>query len=327
MRELGRVVAMGGGTGLPAVLEALKPRCDDPMAEGCQISAIVTVTDDGGSSGRLRRGMGSLPPGDIRKCLVALSDAPEVMRDLFQYRFTGGDLEGHSLGNLLIAALADVTGDFATALSHVHDILAIRGRIYPSTLDSVQLLAERTDGSVVLGEHALPIPGKAVRRLKLHPDQCSALPEACRVLEDADLVLLGPGSLFTSVLPNLLVRDLADSLRATSGLKVYLCNLTTQPGETDGFTASQHVKTLMVHVGPWVCDTVLCNTTPLPPGLSAQYSQSQSQAVEIDLPALHDLGCRVVGADLLAEGSYARHDPRKLKEVLVELVKKRVEVS
>ncbi len=325
MRASGRVVALGGGTGLPGVLEALKP-CP-PNQDCVELSAIVTVTDDGGSSGRLRRDLGTLPPGDLRNCLVALSEAPDVLRDLFQYRFSQGELEGHSFGNLFIAALAEVTGDFAEALRRLHDILAIRGRIYPSTLASVQLLAERVDGSVALGEGAIPVPGKAIRRVRLEPPDCPALPDACRVLREADLVVLGPGSLFTSVIPNLLLRELAEALRASSARKVYVCNITTQPGETDGLAASQHVKALYDHVGPWACDTVLCNDRPLPEEVRYRYEQEGALPVAVDRQELQDLGCRVIAQDLLAEGDLARHDPLKLGRALHSLVFSPAEVS
>jgi uncharacterized cofD-like protein len=316
---LGRIVAMGGGTGLPAVLAALKPACAGGKGASRDLCAIVTVTDDGGSSGRLRRELGVLPPGDIRNCLLALSEAPEVMRKLFQYRFTQGDLEGHSLGNLLIVALAEVAGDFAEGVRHLHDILAIRGRILPSTLESVQLLAERLDGSVVLGEKALPAPGVGIRRLTLQPPDCKALPDAVAVLGAADLILLGPGSLYTSILPNLLVREIGQALRSAPGRKVYVCNLTTQPGETEGYKASDHVRALYSHVGPWVCDTVLCNDAPLPLEVAATYAGQGQIPVEVDHDSLESLGCRVVTADLLAEGAYARHDPAKLRHCLLSL--------
>lgn len=321
----GRVVALGGGTGLPGLLEALKPGARH--MEDMELSAIVTVTDDGGSSGRLRRDLGTLPPGDLRNCLVALSDAPDVLRDLFQYRFSQGELEGHCLGNLFIAALAEVTGDFAEALRRLHDILAIRGRIYPSTLDSVQLLAERVDGSVALGEGAIPIPGRAIRRVRLEPADCRALPEACDVLREADLVLLGPGSLFTSVLPNLLVTELAAALRESRARKVYMCNITTQPGETDGLAASRHVKALFDHVGPWVCDTVLCNDRALPEGVRRRYEREGAFPVEVDREELRAMGCRVMTGDLLAEGDLARHDPVKLGSALHPLVFSAAEIS
>jgi uncharacterized cofD-like protein len=269
--------------------------------------------------------MGMLAPGDIRNCLVALSDAPEILRTLFQYRFQQGELDGHSFGNLFIAALAEVSGDFAKAIGHLHDILAIRGRIYPSTLDSIDLVADLGDGSVACGEGAITRSGPPIRRLRLEPPGCRAVPEARDALRQADLILLGPGSLYTSVLPNLLVPELAEALRASRGRKVYLCNLATQPGETDGFTASDHLEVLVEHVGPWVCDTALCNSTPLPAGMRERYSKERAQPVEVDIPALEATGVRVVCADLLAAGATARHDPAKLKAELANLIRTAVE--
>ena len=327
MTRAARVVALGGGTGLPALLAALRPDRWPSPEETFDISAIVTVADDGGSSGRLRRDMGMLAPGDIRNCLVALSDAPEFLRSLFQYRFSQGELEGHSFGNLFIAALAEVSGDFAQAIRHLHDILAIRGRIFPSTLDSIELVAELSDGSVVRGEAAITGSAPSIRRLHLEPQGCRALPEACEVLRQADCVFLGPGSLYTSVLPNLLVGELAEALKACRGRKVYVCNLTTQPGETEGYRASDHLRALVEHVGPWVCDTVLCSCAPLPSGLKEQYSKERAQPVEVDGPTMEAMGVRVVCADLLSVGIYARHDPRKLREQLLELTRTAVEVA
>jgi len=327
MARPARVVALGGGTGLPALLTALKPNRTASGEDLFDLTAIVTVADDGGSSGRIRREMGLVAPGDIRNCLVALSDAPEILRTLFQYRFTQGAMEGHAFGNLFIAALAEVSGDFAGAISHLHDILAIRGRIYPSTLDDVHLEADLVDGSVAQGEVAITRSAPPIRRVRLNPAGCRAMPEACDALRNADLVLMGPGSLYTSVLPNLLVGELAEAIRICRGRKVYLCNLTTQPGETDGYTASRHLEALVAHVGPGICDTVLCNDAPLPPDLRDQYSKERACPVEVDVAALEAFGVRVVCADLLSAGTYARHDPEKLRSQLLGLVRTALEVA
>jgi uncharacterized cofD-like protein len=326
MRRVSRVVALGGGTGLPVVLSALKPEKRHLLSARRDLAAIVTVTDDGGSSGRLRKEMGALPPGDLRNCLVALSDAPEVLRELFQYRFEHGELEGHSMGNLFIAALAEVTGDFASAARHMHEILAIRGTIYPSTPESVQLVARFTDGSVIRGEAAITGARKSIRSLALDPADCSALPEACEALRRADLIILGPGSVYTSILPNLLVRPLAQALRRSRARKVYLCNLATQPGETDGYTASRHLEVLFEHIGPWVCDAVLCNTRPLSPEQAEAYRLDGAAPVTVDEGKLQAMGLTVVGADLLADGLPARHDPDKLKAALLRLAQRGLEV-
>lgn len=327
MRRAKRIVALGGGTGLPVVLSALKPEKRHLLSAHRDLAAIVTVTDDGGSSGRLRKEMGTLPPGDLRNCLVALSDAPEVLRELFQYRFEHGELEGHSMGNLFIAALAEVTGDFAKATRHLHEILAIRGTIYPSTQESVQLVAKFTDGIVIRGEAAITGARKSIFSLALDPADCSAPPEACEALKRADLIILGPGSVYTSILPNLLVRPLAEALRRSRARKVYLCNLATQPGETDGYTASRHVQVLFDHVGPWVCDTILCNTRALSEEQAEAYKSDGASPVTVDEEKLKDMGLKVMGADLLAEGLLARHDPDKLKAALLGLMHRGLEVA
>lgn len=319
------VVAIGGGTGLPALLEAIKP--SEAEDASFDLTAIVTVTDDGGSSGRLRRDLGTLPPGDIRNCLAALSDAPETLKALLQYRFKQGELKGHSLGNLFIAGLAEITGDFASAVKHMHDILAIRGRILPSTTDSAQLVAELADGSLVRGEAAIARSGYPIRRLSLDPSQCRALPEARQALAEADLVLLGPGSLFTSVLPNLLVRDLADALLRSAAYKVYVCNLTTQPGETDYFTASEHLDALRRHVPGLSPDAVLCNSAPFPEHLLESYARFNAEPVRVDAERLAASGCRLVHTDLLQADLYARHDPAKLRRAVFGLFQLALEVA
>ncbi len=323
MGDLGRVVALGGGTGLPALLEALKPL---PGAAAFQeVAAIVTVADSGGSSGRLRREMGVPAPGDIRNCLVALSDAPGVMRRLFQYRFPAGELEGHAFGNLFLVALAGVTGDFPSAVKQAHDVLAIRGRIYPSTLEPIELVAEMADGWELRGEWDITRDPRPIKKLRIEPRRARALPEACEALEKADLILLGPGSLFTSVLPNLLVRELAAAIRTSRARKVYICNLETQPGETEAFTASSHVMVLLNHCGEGLFDTALCNNAPLPKPLEKLYLEQGSSPVAVDREKMEELGLAVVEEDLLQAGQYARHDPVKLRGALAKLARTAVE--
>lgn len=317
----GRVVALGGGTGLPALLESIKPTPGGTV-QPSEVTAIVTVTDDGGSSGRLRRDLGTLPPGDIRRCLVALSDAPDTLRDLFQYRFGAGELEGHSLGNLLIAALADICGDFASAVRKLHDILNIRGKIYPSTLDSVTLVASMGDGTEVRGEGAITRARRVIRSVRLDPADCRALPEACEALQRADLILLGPGSLFTSIIPNLLVRELSEALRTSRARKVYVCNLVTQPGETERYSASGHLAAILDHGGESVVDTVLCNAAPFTASLAAAYRAEGAAPVEVDAPEVARLGACLVQEDLLLEGaSQALHDPAKLRAAILGLLR------
>jgi uncharacterized cofD-like protein len=322
---LKHVVAIGGGTGLPALLEAIKPSGDGKDSFG--LTAIVTVMDDGGSSGRLRRDLGTLPPGDIRNCLAALSEAPEMLKALLQYRFRQGELKGHSLGNLLIAGLAEITGDFASAVKNMHDILAIKGRIFPSTTDNVQLVAELTDGSMVRGEAAITRSGYPIQRLHLDPDGCRALPEACDALAEADLVLMGPGSLFTSILPHLLVPELARTLTESRAFKVYVCNLTTQPGETDGFTASMHLDALRSHVPGLSMDAILCNSAPFPAALLKSYERFNAEPVRVDDERLAASGCRLIHTDLLQTDLYARHDPAKLRRAVFGLFQSALEVA
>ena len=324
MGDIGRVVALGGGTGLPALLEALKPSLGEAAFD--EVTAVVTVADSGGSSGRLRREMGVPAPGDIRNCLVALSEAPETMRRLFQYRFPAGELEGHAFGNLFLVALAGVTGDFPSAVKQAHDVLAIKGRIYPSTLEPIELVAEMADGRELRGEWHITRDPRPIRKLRIEPRRARALPEACRALESASLILLGPGSLFTSVLPNLLVRELAEAIRASRARKVYICNLATQPGETDGFTASGHAKVLLEHCGDGLFDTILCNSAVLPEALEKLYMEQGSVPVAVDREAISGLGLAVAEEDLLQAGQYARHDPKKLRASLVKLARTAVEM-
>src|SRR3990172_2413800 len=248
-----KIVALGGGTGLSTLLRGLK-------RYSANITAIVTVFDDGGSSGRLRRDLGVLPPGDIRDCLVALAESEPLMTQLFEYRFPGGAFDGHAFGNLFIASLAGVTGDLEQAVKEASKVLNIRGRVLPATLENVILCAEHEDGSVVEGESQIPLARRRIRRVFLKPENVPALPEALEALAEADLILIGPGSLYTSVIPNLLVRGVADALRESGAPCAYICNVMTQPGETDGFTAADHVRALVAAAGPGLLTHVLGNT-------------------------------------------------------------------
>src|SRR5579871_6313828 len=237
-----RIVVIGGGTGLSVALRGLKSITDN-------LTAIVTVADDGGSSGRLRRDLGILPPGDFRNCMVALADVEPLMEELFQYRFDhGGELEGHSFGNLFFVAMSEVTGNFERAIEESSRVLAVRGRVLPSTLADVTLCAEMDDGTTVCGESAITKSIRGVRRVYLQPDHPRAHPEAIQAIYDADLIVVGPGSLYTSVLPNLLVGGVCDALMRARGLQVYVCNVATQPGETDGYGIREHVQALRSHM-------------------------------------------------------------------------------
>lgn len=310
------IVVLGGGTGLSTLLRGLKRYT-------ANLVAIVTVTDDGGSSGRLRRELGLLPPGDIRNCLIALADAEPTMTALFQYRFEGGatSLAGHSFGNLLIAAMTHLTGDFESAVREISKVLAIRGRVLPSTLTHVNLRAEMEDGSCIEGETAIVQHPARIRRLYLNPPTAAPLEEAVQAISQAEIVVIGPGSLFTSVLPNLLVEGIAEALHRTQAVRIYICNVMTQPGETNGFTASDHVRTLEAHVGKRIFDYVLVNTAVPSAPLLEKYRQSGQELVEPDLDRIRALGYRPIPGAFISESDVVRHDPLRLAEAISKLAK------
>ena len=306
-----KIVAIGGGTGLNTLLRGIKEYTD-------HITAIVTVADDGGSSGRLRREMGMLPPGDFRSCIAALSEAEGLTSRLFQYRFSEGmGLNGHSFGNLFIAAMAAVTGSFESALAESSKVLAVRGRVLPSTLANVTLVAELkepTDGEGVLrrvaGESQIPKAGRIIERVSLEPDDPPAYPEAVRAILEADLIVAGPGSLFTSVLPNLLVPDIARAIAASRASKVYVCNLATQRGETEGFDVDAHMRALERHVGP-LFRVVLAND---------RFEGSPEEVGQWVKPPLTPPRDYVVVTADLADRDYPwRHDPARLARALMDL--------
>lgn len=318
-RQLGkgpRIVVVGGGTGLSTLLRGVKEFTSN-------VTAIVTVADDGGSSGRLRKEMGVLPPGDIRNCLVALADSEPLMARLFQYRFPEGDptgLGGHTFGNLFIATMSAITGDFEQAVKESSRVLAVRGRVLPSTLEDVVLAAEFEGGAVVEGESTLSTCGAPIKRVFLKPRDPAALPEAVEAIAGAEAIVLGPGSLFTSVLPNLLVPGIAEAIRRSDALKVYVCNVMTEPGETDGFSASDHLKALFEHVGRGIVDVVVVNTGEVPPKLAERYRAEGAFPVAADSDALRALGVSVVEGDLISALDYARHDPDRLARAIIRLV-------
>jgi uncharacterized cofD-like protein len=305
---------LGGGTGLSTLLRGLK-------RYSTNLTAIVTVFDDGGSSGRLRREQGILPPGDIRNCLVALAEAEPLLTKLFTHRFKGGDLDGHSFGNLFIASMSQVTGDLETALKECSKVLAIRGRVLPTTLGDVTLCAEMSDGTVVEGESAITRAGKTIRRVFLKPGRVPPLRDALDAIADADLIVLGPGSLYTSVLPNLLVDGVVGALRRSRALKVYVCNVMTQLGETRGFRASDHARVLLEQGGRGLFNYVLVNTRrPRNQELLTRYSREGAEPVESDVDAIRALGLHPVAEDLISEEELVRHDPRKITSVLLQLL-------
>ncbi|MEM8960409.1 MAG: uridine diphosphate-N-acetylglucosamine-binding protein YvcK [Acidobacteriota bacterium] len=313
------LVAVGGGTGLAATLRGLKHAVADGQIDA--LTAVVTVADDGGSSGRLRRDFGVPPPGDIRNCIVALADDEDLLARLFQFRFENGEgLSGHSFGNLFLTALASVTGDFYRAIVTAESILSVRGRILPATLGDVRLTATGRSGRRYDGESAIGLSGEPITSLELEPASADAFPPACEALADADLILLGPGSHYTSVLPNLLIPGIRDALRVSQAPKVWILNLMTQPGETDHMDAVAHLDALERHAGQGLIDTVLVNNRPPPADVVARYAEAGSDLVEIDQEIFARHGIEVVETDLLAdEDDLIRHDPIKLSRAVLTL--------
>jgi uncharacterized cofD-like protein len=311
-----RIVAIGGGTGLSTMLRGLKMHSSN-------ITAIVTVTDDGGSSGRLVREMGMIPPGDMRNCLVALADAEKLMTDLFQHRFSkkGGPLSGHSLGNLLIAGFLDqANGDMDRALELASDVLAIRGRVIPSTKDHVRLRALLESGVEICGETAIVSSGERVRRLYIDPEDVTPHQAAIEAIKDAELIVIGPGSVFTSIIPNLLVPGIAEAISAAECVKAYICNVMTQPGETQAFTAAEHMVAIHANVGPRICDYVLVNTGMPTDYILERYRESAQDIVEPDVDRLHHMGYKAITGNFMSETDFVRHDPSRLAARLMEVL-------
>jgi uncharacterized cofD-like protein len=363
-----RVVAMGGGTGLSTLLRGLKryvaapvtsrratdgparrstdtqhrraadsltPKPSDtrPPDFPCLIrdlAAIVTVTDDGGSSGRLREDLKMLPPGDVRNCMVALSEDEHLLSRLFQFRFNHGDLEGHSFGNLFVAALSHITGDFAQAVQMSSQILATRGRIYPATNVDVTLAAHMDDGSLVRGETNITASPHRILELLLDPADAQPLPGALDAIANADLITLGPGSLYTSLITNLLVRGIPEALAASKATRVYVGNLMTQANESIGLTASQHIEKILQHCGvgfdssspasqPKIFDYALINTAPISPTLLEQYAREGQLPIEPDLDRIRALGVEPIPGNFVHEGNVLRHDHDRVAAAVLQL--------
>jgi uncharacterized cofD-like protein len=312
-----RIVAIGGGTGLPVLLRGLKQYTEN-------LTAIVTVADDGGSSGRLRGEFGMLPPGDIRNCLVALAETETLMDQLFHYRFGQGEgLAGHNLGNLLLTALTDIAGDFQTAIREASKVLKVRGLVLPSTLRQVILHAELRDGTVISGESMISKALEPIKRVYLTPEECAPVPEALEAIAAADLILLGPGSLYTSVLPILLVDEIVAAIRRSTALKCYLCNIMTQPGETTGFKASDHLRAIYEHAGQGWIDYVLVNTRKIGVEKQEKYARQGAAPVIVDDHDLCRMGVRLIRADVLENGELVRHDHEKLSHALMNVLGKK----
>jgi uncharacterized cofD-like protein len=322
MTEPLRVVAMGGGTGLSTLLRGLKHFANLQAETQVDITAIVTVTDDGGSSGRLRRDFDVLPPGDIRNCMVALSEDAGLMSRLFQYRFKEGrGLRGHSFGNLFLTALTDITGDFHDAVRNSCEVLAIRGQIFPSTMSNCQLEAELEDGSIVSGETRISRSRRRIIRIQLNPRRCRPVPEALDAIAMADLITLGPGSLFTSVIPNLLVSGIPAAIQRSAAVKAYFVNLMWQPGETSDFRASDHVRSILRHAAKLKLDYAILNSRPIRPALRARYARQEAKPVENDADAIRKLGIEIVLCDLLEENEKVRHSPAIIAGIALGLAR------
>ena len=318
-----KVVAIGGGNGLSCLLSGLK-RFVSATAGGfvsiSSLSAIVAVTDDGGSSGRLRDERQMLPPGDIRNCMVALSEDSLLLSRLLRYRFSGsGDLAGHSFGNIFLAALTELTGDFAEAVRLSSEILASKGHIYPATTANVQLAAELVDGSIAYGETKISQVGPRVRRVYLEPEECHPMPEAISAISEADLITIGPGSLLTSLLPPLLVHGVADAIASSMATKVFVSNLMTQPGETDGFSALKHLDILREYAPRLDFDHVVLNSEEISSEQKEKYASEGASQIGIDeLDAVrHAYDVNVVYTNLLSDGEMVRHDPDRLAEAVL----------
>jgi uncharacterized cofD-like protein len=320
-----KLVAIGGGTGLSTLLAGLKrlvnkENTDEPWLDN--LSAIVTVSDDGGSSGRLREELQMLPPGDIRNCMIALSEDSNLLSRLFRFRFPGtGELGGHSFGNLFLAALAEVTGDFVEAVRLSSEVLASKGHIYPATINDVRLVAELEDGRVVRGETQITASHSRIRRLRLEPEQCLPLPEALAAIRSADVITVGPGSLYTSILPNLLVARVASAIGKAHATKIFICNLMTQPGETDGYTARQHMEIVKRYSPEIQFDFVIVNNRPISKEQTERYAAEGASQIGIandDLAETTlDGESEIVRADLLDEGDKVRHNPERLARVAI----------
>jgi uncharacterized cofD-like protein len=325
------IVSIGGGTGLSTLLSGLKEHVGSWIEE---LTAIVTVTDDGGSSGRLREEFQILPPGDIRNCLVALAEDEHLLTKLFQYRFeSDGDLSGHSFGNIFLTALTAVTGDFLLSIKMTSEVLAIKGRIFPSTLEDVKLIAELDDGSLVEGETRIVASRRRINRLWLSRDHPKPLPETLEAIERADIITIGPGSLYTSVIPNLLVDGIVEALRASPALKIYISNIMTQPGETDGFSGEDHLRALYKHSPDLEIDYVIVNSAPVHFPLREKYraegavqvefeslsGTSPRQKLEVAVDPDSVLSFQVLAADLINEEAVVRHDGRKLARLILEI--------
>lgn len=310
-----RIVIIGGGTGLPVLLRGLKKYPVD-------ITAIVTVADDGGSSGRLRDDLQIPPPGDVRNVLAALSEVEPLIEEMFQHRFkTKNELSGHSLGNLILAAMTSITGNFVHAIQEMSKVLNVHGKVLPAANQGVVLHAELEDGTIVSGESKIPFSGKKIKKVFLTPPKIKALPESVAAIMQADLLIIGPGSLYTSILPNLLVPELGKAVCSAQAKKVYICNLMTQAGETLEYTASDHIKAIYDHMNCRFIDTILVNNKPIPLEIQKRYKKEYAEPVYFDVPKLLELGVELLQDEFVSlHHGTIRHDTNKVAEILYSLI-------
>lgn len=313
-QNLPRIVVIGGGTGLSVILRGLKEKPLD-------ITAIVTVADDGGSSGILRSELQMPPPGDIRSVLVALADVEPMLSKMIGYRFKAGNgLAGHSLGNLILAAMTDITGDFVTGIRELSRVLAVRGRVLPTANQSIILKAEMVDGTIIEGESKIPQAGKRIKRVFLEPHNVKPLDEALQAIREADAILIGPGSLYTSILPNLLVPGVAEEIVQSNAVKMFICNVMTQPGETDNYSVSDHLQAIHDHVGHHLFDYVIVNNGEIPSQVELKYAEQGAKAVLLDLDEVTRRGYQVIADRLVLFRTYLRHDAERLSHHIYQLV-------
>jgi len=313
---LPKIVVIGGGTGLSVLLRGLKTKPLD-------ITAIVTVADDGGSSGILRSELHMPPPGDIRNVLIALADVEPMLARVLQYRFhSGNGLAGHSLGNLILAAMNDITGDFVAGVRELSKVLAVRGRVLPACNRAIVLKAELESGAVVVGESQIPKARQAIKRVFIEPQDAALLDEALEALQEADAILVGPGSLYTSIMPNLLVAGMARAIMDAKAVKMYVCNVMTQPGETDHYSVGDHLRAIEFHVGARLFDYVIVNNGPIPREMLERYAEQGAAAVRLDLDRVKEMGYTVIADKLVQPGTYLRHDAERLSRHIVRLARR-----
>lgn len=319
LRKDPKVVALGGGTGLSALLRGLKIYTSD-------IVAVVTVADDGGSSGMIRKDMGILPPGDIRNCILALADVEPIMEQVLQYRFKEGTLKGQNLGNLFIAAMTDIANGFERAVEQISSVLALTGHVYPVSLDDLRLGARLRDGTVIYGESKIPDEqmnrNSPIEEVFLIPDKCKANPKVLDAIEAADIIVIGPGSLYTSLIPNLLVKDVSESIYNSKGIKVYVSNIMTQPGETTGYSLSDHIKAIYYHAGSEFLDYVIVNNQEPPQEIAKRYEEENAYPVPYNAEEIEKMGIKVISLDVadFTDG-LIRHNSKKLARAIVSLAK------